>query len=205
MNRIPILFGGLFLTFLTAWLGLVISPFIQFGKLQPYTNEEGQILPAPFSGLAQQGERVYVANGCVYCHSQQVRPAQTGSDIARGWGTRQTVARDYINQKTISLGTMRTGPDLANAGVRLRDKDWHHKHLYNPQITSPGSTMPPFAYLYEKRRILDGKASPNALKLEGDYAPPAGYEIVPTPEAEALVEYLLALKMNYALPEAPVE
>ena len=101
MNRIPLVFIGLFCTFLFSWLGLVISPFVQFGKLQPYVNDDGEVLPHPLNGLAQQGELVYVANGCVYCHSQQIRPAQTGSDIERGWGNRQTVARDYINFKTI--------------------------------------------------------------------------------------------------------
>lgn len=205
MNRLPIIFIGLFLAFFSSWIGLVVSPYIQLSKLKPYINDEGDIFPAPMSGLAQQGEKVYVANGCVYCHSQQVRPAQTGSDIARGWGTRQTVARDYINQKTISLGTMRTGPDLSNAGNRLSDPQWHYKHLYNPLITSPGSTMPHYAYLFEKRQILDGKPSPKALQLEGKYAPPAGYEIIPSAEAEALVAYILSLRMNYPLPEAPTE
>jgi cytochrome c oxidase cbb3-type subunit II len=41
------------------------------------------------------------------------------------------------------------------------------------------------------------------LKLEGADAPRPGHEIVPTAEAEALVAYLLSLKRDYALPEAP--
>jgi hypothetical protein len=34
-------------------------------------------------------------------------------------------------------------------------------------------------------------------------APPSGYEVVPTAEGKALVDYLLSLKKNYPLPEAP--
>jgi hypothetical protein len=45
--------------------------------------------------------------------------------------------------------------------------------------------------------------SADALKLSGSRAPPAGYEIVPTEEGKALVAYLISLKRNYALPEAP--
>ncbi len=65
--------------------------------------------------------------------------------------------------------------------------------------------MPPFAFLYEEREI-DGTASKDALKFPPDskYAPDAGYEVVPTQRAKALVEYLLSLKINYSLPEAPI-
>ena len=41
-----------------------------------------------------------------------------------------------------------------------------------------------------------------ALKLTGKFAPKAGYEIVPTPEAEALVDYLLSLKKDHPIPGA---
>ena len=37
-----------------------------------------------------------------------------------------------------------------------------------------------------------------------EYAPEAGYGVVPTRRAKALVEYLLSLKINYSLPEAPI-
>ncbi len=83
--------------------------------------------------------------------------------------------------------------------------DFHHLHLYNPQIVSKGSTMPPFAFLYDVRQIAD-KPSAEALTFPpgSEYAPEAGYEVVPTRRAKALVEYLLSLKINYSLPEAPI-
>ena len=48
-----------------------------------------------------------------------------------------------------------------------------------------------------------GQPSADAVKLEGKDAPPPGYEVVPTSEGKALVDYLLSLKKNYSLPEAP--
>jgi cytochrome c oxidase cbb3-type subunit II len=205
MNRLTTLFIGFFLTFLTAWVGLVIVPYFQFGQLEPQVDPDtGDQFPVLRTGLAQRGMQVYQANGCIYCHSQQIRPEHQGSDIARGWGARRTVPRDYIYDKPHLLGTMRTGPDLTSVGVRLNDVRWHHEHLYAPQSKSPWSTMAPYKYLYRLQEI-QGQPSPKALRLTGKDAPPEGYEIVPTPDAEALVAYLISLNRNYALPEAPVE
>ena len=39
-------------------------------------------------------------------------------DQARGWGERQSVARDYIFQIRPQLGSSRIGPDLTNLGAR---------------------------------------------------------------------------------------
>lgn len=212
MKNLPVLFLGIFFTLAFSWSGLILSSEKQYGGLEPTTptlDEEGnpvegeQTFPRDISGLAQQGKKVYISEGCMYCHSQQVRPQGFGADFERGWGPRQSVPRDYIFQERVLLGTMRTGPDLANVGGRPLTADWHHQHLYNPQITSEGSIMPPFAYLYEVRKIRN-EPSPKALSFPPDspYAPEPGYEVVPSPEAEALVAYLLSLKIDYELPEA---
>ena len=129
-----------------------------------------------------------------------------GADTERGWGDRQSVARDYIYERRVFLGTMRTGPDLRNIGARQPSADWLYRHLYDPQLTSPGSIMPPFRFLFAYRRVT-GQYSPLALKLPADYARQhgldrPGYELVPTPRAEALVAYLMSLKDTYEFPEA---
>ena len=201
MNYGPLLFFGIFLTLASSWCGLVLIPQLQFGRLEPVTVEATQQLyPPNRSGLAERGMAVYRANGCLYCHSQQVRPEGYGADIQRGWGKRRSVARDYLRDIPVMLGTMRTGPDLTNIGVRQASAPWQLLHLYNPQITSKGSIMPPFRFLFEKHRIRS-RPSPEALLLTGAFAPEPGYEVVPKPDAEALVEYLLSLKAITPLPE----
>jgi len=204
MNKMPLLLFGIFITFGSAWLGLVAYPTIKLGHMVPYENEEtGGSYPPPLSGSAIAGQRVYAANGCVYCHSQQIRqPYITTSDLERGWGSRATVARDYMRDEPVFLGTMRTGPDLTNVGKRWPDPMWHHQHLYEPEIVSPGSIMPPYRYLYKKQKI-QGQGSAEALVLRGRHAPAPGYEVVPTEEAKALVAYLISLNREYFLPEAP--
>lgn len=205
MNKLPLLFIGIALTFGSAWVGLVAYPYFVLGNLGPVESDEtGELLPPAMPGSAIAGQRVYAANGCLYCHSQQVRPASLSTDIAKGLGPRRTVARDYIREKPVFLGTMRTGPDLTNIGVRQPSAEWHHQHLYEPRQLSAGSIMPAYRYLYKVQKI-EGEPSDDAVKVEGPDKPPAGFEVVPTQEAEDLVAYLLALKRNYPLPEAPEE
>lgn len=215
MRNLALLFLGIFFTLAFSFTGLILSSHVQIGGLKQTTerlNEDGEpvegepLYPRAESGLAKQGKQVYIEMGCVYCHSQQVRRDGFGSDIERGWGRRASVARDYIMQERVLVGTMRTGPDLMNVGDRPLNEDWHHRHLYDPQTTSPGSTMPPYAFLYETREIV-GAPSEDALDFDPDsrHAPPEGYEIVPTRRAEALVAYLKSLTLNYSLPEAPIQ
>jgi len=202
MNYGPLIFLGAFLTIAASWCGLVLVPQLQFGRQEPIKIEEtGETYPQRRPGQAEQGREVYRANGCLYCHSQQVRPEGFGADIARNWGRRRTVTRDYLYDKPVMLGTMRTGPDLSNIGVRQTSPAWHYLHLYNPQITSKGSIMPPFPFLFEKHKI-GPTPSPEALALPPELKIEPGYEVVPTRDAKTLVEYLLSLKAIAPLPEA---
>lgn len=202
MKSMPLLFFGIFLCMAFSWSGLIFVPHLHMGDLKPVAMEEdGNLYPFRPSGEALQGKQVFIAQNCIICHSQQVRPKGFGGDFDRGWGDRQSVPRDYIYDEQNLIGTMRTGPDLANVGTRLNE-EWHHKHLYNPQSTSKGSIMPPFRYLYRVQKI-GKKPSPDALSgfVEGD-EPPEGYEVVPTQRAKLLVAYLMSLKQDYELPES---
>ena len=212
-------FSVLFLFVLSAlalsFLGLVLGSYIQLGDLTQITetlDEKGNpvegdpLFPRKLPGVVQQGKAVYTDLGCFYCHTQQVRRPGYGADIERGWGRRVTVARDYVTQERALIGTLRIGPDLMTIGERQPDANWHHQLLYNPLIVSEGLvTKPGYSFLYKVQKV-DRTPSPNALQFETDskYAPEKGYEVVPTRRAEALVEYLLSLKLDYSLPEAKI-
>lgn len=211
MNRAPLIFLGIFFTLAFSWTGIVVSNQISYGNLTPYyAADEGKLYPEAIPGIAARGKLVYQDLGCIYCHSQQVRRPGFGADDLRGWGDRQSVARDYVREDKVLLGTMRTGPDLRNIGARQADETWHLLHLYDPQITSQGSTMPPFRFLFEQRQIV-GQPRPDAMTLPASYRdgaplpahtlPRAGYELVPTDRAKSLVAYLISLKDTYAYPE----
>ena len=126
----------------------------------------------------------------------------TGTDITRGWGVRHSVAADYLYDAPVQLGTLRAGPDLANVGGRLADANWHLAHLYAPGIVS-GSRMPSFKFLFETRKIGATPSADALLNLPKEFAPADGYEVVPKPEAKQLVAYLLTLRADAPLYEAP--
>ncbi len=113
------LFLGIFGTFAFSWVGLAVISNWQIGHLNPQMEEDGtDVYPQPQSGMVERGRRVYAANGCVYCHSQQVRADYAADDIERKWGDRRSAPRDYIFERQVFLGKMRMGPDLANVGAR---------------------------------------------------------------------------------------
>ncbi len=202
MNRGPFIFLGVFILLSLTWALVINKSMQETGRLTPiYDADQGGVIPRETKGAAAQGKLVYQELGCIACHTQQVRVA-TGSDIARGWGDRQSVARDYIDEQPALIGTKRLGPDLTNVGKRRPDAEWHLLHFYNPQIASKGTNMPALPFLFEKREIV-GEASIRALKLPQGFAVEEGFEVLPTRKAEALAAYMKSLKTDYDLEEAP--
>ncbi len=138
-----------------------------------------------------------------------------GPDIARGWGARRSVARDYLNDAPVLLGSVRVGPDLASIGTRAPEKfaaPWkfatsntateleHHLlvHLYNPRLLAPASTCPSASYLFDKvKPEVRYAGEPLVVAKE---SPP----VFPKHNAHALVAYLLTQRNDVSLPEAPV-
>ncbi len=91
------------------------------------------------------GRKIYLENGCVYCHSQSIRSIDWGHGADR-------IAQpgDYIADEPIALGSQRTGVDLSQEGGEHPD-DWHIAHFVNPRYTRPASIMPPFEWLGMER------------------------------------------------------
>ncbi len=202
------LFLGVFATLALSWAGLLLTAHKQLGSLSQFKDPVEETLnPLPLSGLADQGRLVYQDLGCVSCHTQQVRHEGFGADIERKWGQRASYARDYIREKTVLIGHSRLGPDLRNVGVRLGDTasrdeyaEWFYSLLYAPQSKAAGTNMPSYAFLFDVHPTAGRQASYDALKLTSKFAPPAGYEVVPTARARALVAYLQSLKDTYDYP-----
>jgi len=122
-----------------------------------------------------------------------------GPDLSRGWGSRFSAAQDYLYDATVLTGDRRHGPDLANIGARQPGhfaaswkfastngvdelRAWHFKHLADPRSVSPGSTMPSYKWLFEEK----------------------GGKLRPKTDAEALVAYLMSLRQDVSLPNAPL-
>jgi cytochrome c oxidase cbb3-type subunit 2 len=181
-----------------ATAALVVMPYLEVRDVQPPPQLK------PYTSAQLRGREVYVANGCVYCHSQQPRDRNLGPDAQRGWG-RASVPGDYFYDKPHLLGSMRTGPDLFNIGARQPSKDWHLGHLYQPRAYVPDSIMPSYPYLFTIKDEKDAQQEgEQPLTLPPGYRPMLGQVVVPTPQALDLVKYLQSLDHTYpVLPAAP--
>ena len=192
MHRYRVIFAGAVITavfafFVLAWIPQrQLAMVVPIDQLQPYTPNQ----------LA--GRHVYVSMGCLYCHSQQVRDPEFGSDQARGWG-RPSYPEDYRFDSPHLLGTMRTGPDLSNIGVRQPSRAWHYAHLYQPRALVPGSVMPAFPFLFVLKAQAD--AGDEVVALPAGFAP-AGRVVVAGPDARALVDYLVSMNRNFPRADA---
>jgi cytochrome c oxidase cbb3-type subunit 2 len=146
----------------------------------------------------QRGLRIYIREGCVSCHTQQVR----NIEMDHVWGERPSIPSDYFHTKkrldiwrqTPSiLGSERTGPDLTSIAQRNPSNAWHLMHLFNPRIVVPESIMPSYPWLFEKK----SKAESEDVVVN---VPPSlisdGQVVVATQEAKDLVLYLLTLKQT---------
>lgn len=150
----------------------------------------------PLSESAIRGKAIYIANGCVACHTQQVRNVE----MDKVWGARPGIAADYARNHRIDawrntatlMGTERTGPDLTNIGLRQPSIDWHLTHLYNPRIVVGASIMPAYPWLFT---IKENPAKEDVVvNVPEEAREVAGGKVVATAEALDLVAYLQSLK-----------
>ena len=187
--------AGAMVSLAAATAALVVLPYIQVRDIPPPPGLK------PYTEQQLRGRAIYVANGCVYCHSQQPRDRNLGPDAKRGWG-RPSVPGDYVYDKPHLLGTMRTGPDLFNIGARQPSKDWHLGHLYQPRAYSPASIMPAYPFLFRIKEAADD--TDVVVHMPPAYAP-AGKVVVATQDALDLTAYLMGLDHTYpALPALPM-
>jgi cytochrome c oxidase cbb3-type subunit 2 len=120
--------------------------------------------PGEVKSLVEQGRQVYMAEGCINCHSQYVRPHSP--DVVM-WGPAESV--DVVrNEQPPLIGNRRQGPDLAEVGNR-RSALWLKAHFMNPSAVSHASFMPAYAYLFRDQR---GEALVAYLRSLGS---PAGF------------------------------
>lgn len=214
MDTSNTLIGGIIGAFAVSCGAMVLLPNSQIGHLNPVAPEwDGSQASAQnmYPNVQHHiGRATYVANGCFYCHTQQTRDPQYGPDLERGWGTRRTVARDYLYEDVPLLGSTRIGPDLSNYGSGTwrnepeddpkkpakRDAAWIYRHMANPKSIVGDSKCPPQPFLFERHEIASAP-SPNAVRVEGKY------EWIPTAEMKNLAAYILGQNRSPALPEAP--
>ncbi len=148
----------------------------------------------PYEPLHLIGRDVYIREGCVSCHSQQIR--MLSSEVQR-YGP-YSLAGESKYDHPFLWGSKRTGPDLARVGQRYSD-DWHRIHLRNPRDLVKESNMPGYPWLQHNSVANDNvQDRMNALRRLG--VPYTDEQVAKAPEQlqgkteeDALVAYLQGL------------
>jgi len=185
----------LFGTALALFVGLTIVVAIL-----PAINNQKNNAPLPnaveLSEEAFLGKQSFISNGCVACHTQQVRNV----DMDKVWGNRPGIAADYagitrtsiwINTATL-MGTERTGPDLTDVGNRQPSLDWNLMHLFNPRTVVKQSIMPSYEWLFETK--LHPTKSDVVVNVPPEFLKDLHGKLVAKKEALQLVAYIQSLK-----------
>ena len=180
-------------------LGLFVGLTLIVAILPAINNQKNNApLPnyEPLSQEALLGKQSFIANGCVSCHTQQVRNV----DMDKMWGSRPGIPADYAgitrtdfwrNTATL-MGTERTGPDLTNVGTRQSSLAWNLLHLYQPRAVVDKSIMPAYTWLFAvKNEVGEGDVE---VIVPDEYRKGIVGKIVATTEALQLVSYLQSLK-----------
>ncbi|WP_373522857.1 cbb3-type cytochrome c oxidase subunit II [Aquiflexum sp.] len=180
-----------FLGFLILSLGVAIFPAYQMqNNTAPLAEME------PMSEAELRGLHLFIKEGCVACHTQQVRSIE----MDKTWGTRPSIPSDYYyskqrmdiwRQSPSLLGSERTGPDLTEIGKRQPSEDWHLLHLYNPRIVVPASIMPSYPWMFEEKTAPS--EDEKVIPVPAEYKK-KGTVITPKQDAMDLVAYLQSLK-----------
>lgn len=126
-----IVIGGLAVV-LSVIAVVVFIPYLVFNPADSFNAR-------PYTKLEAEGRALFISNGCMYCHSQFTRPEDVAPD-------RASEAGDFNYDEPHQLGTIRTGPDLADIGLKRGDQ-WEIDHLINPRKFMPNSIMPSFSFL----------------------------------------------------------
>lgn len=187
------LFRTAFLFFALLTLFVAILPALNNQKNnKPLPESE------PLSEEAVKGKYIFIANGCVACHTQQVRNVA----MDKIWGARPSMAADYAANKRLDIwrntatlmGTERTGPDLTDIGNRQPSKDWNLVHLFNPRIVVKESIMPAYQWLFAQKK----EPGKNEVIVNVPEAYLIGQEgkVVASEDALYLVAYLQSLKQT---------
>jgi cytochrome c oxidase cbb3-type subunit 2 len=162
-----------------------------------HTTTEPSPGVVPYTALRLAGRDIYQREGCVGCHSQQIRTLR--SEVER-YGP-YSLAGESVFDRPFLWGSKRTGPDLARVGARYSD-DWHRIHLRNPRDVVPESNMPGYPWLQKSAANASSIQSHMvAMRRLGvpytdEMIAEAPKELEGKTEEDALIAYLQGLGVN---------
>ena len=157
LSLVLILIGGIF---------ELIPTFVIKSNIPTISNVK------PYSPLELQGRDIYIREGCYVCHSQMIRPFRFETERYGEYSK----AGEFVYDHPFQWGSKRTGPDLARLGVKTskqyKPNSWHYTHMLDPRLTSPGSIMPMYPWLFEN--LLDTSSTASKISAMRTLGVPYG-------------------------------
>ena len=141
LERKPLVFTGL--TLVAVLIGGVIE-FVPVAMVR--TNIPTISSVRPYSPLELEGRDIYIREGCNTCHSQMIRPFRSETERYGEYSK----AGEFVYDHPFLWGSIRKGPDLHRVGGKYNHA-WHYQHMKNPRVTSPGSIMPAYPWLFDNQ------------------------------------------------------
>ena len=137
------------------FFAVVVFLFVAFaGIIEAIPDFAKQSQPTvgtkPYSVLELAGRQVYVANNCLSCHSQMIRPFKSETDRYGMY----SLSGEFAYDRPFLWGSKRTGPDLMRV-CNYRTTDWHENHMKDPASVVPGSIMPKYTWMYTNLADVD--------------------------------------------------
>jgi cytochrome c oxidase cbb3-type subunit II len=139
MTPLLVFLGGIF----AFAIPTLVAAFFQMMFFTPAPS--GQF--APLTASAYAGRQLFVANGCVYCHSGYTRPQDVREGLYYLY-PRVSLPGDFVTSDDSPnvFGSARIGPDLSQESGYHPD-DWQRAHFADPRFVDPLSIMPSFIFL----------------------------------------------------------
>jgi cytochrome c oxidase cbb3-type subunit II len=143
MTPLLVFLGGLF----AFAVPTIVAAFFQMMFFNPAPSGQW----APLTASAYAGRQVFVANGCLYCHSGYTRPQDVREGLYYLY-PRISLPGDFVTSDDSPnvFGTARIGPDLSQEGGWHPD-DWQFAHFSDARFVDPLSIMPRFIFLSDQQ------------------------------------------------------
>jgi cytochrome c oxidase cbb3-type subunit 2 len=142
MTPMLIVLGGLF----AYAIPTLVGAFFHVMFFHPPVSQEW----APVQASAIEGRAIFLANGCVYCHSGYTRPQDVREGLYYLY-PRISLPGDFATSDSSpnTFGTARIGPDLSQEAGWHPD-DWEFAHFADPRFVDPDSIMPDFSWFTDR-------------------------------------------------------
>ncbi len=141
----------------------------------------------PYTPLELHGRDIYVAEGCYVCHSQMIRPFRHETERYGEYSK----AGEFVYDHPFQWGSKRTGPDLHRVGAKYPDS-WHYFHMMDPRSMSPGSVMPPYAWLLDDKIDVSSTAVKIRAMQTLGVPYPEGYDAIANDDLKEQADEIVA-------------